>query len=628
MDNITLNKIPSVNGKPQEGQSRIKWIVNGDLLLGAENLYSDDGNLNEASSQIQDNILTLESNDYILLGELNRQDTEINHIKEIINDASDLSLIDQVTNNTIDIEENKKAIADNSESIILNTKQIDEAIAVVGKRVLEDGERTAFGDLEFIKTNIGNKVGFDINGNPDDEIVDPSGIYKNIDDITTQVLLNVGDISSIKDQLNNADLGALEENVSNILTYIGDKPSDNDKPIYNRLGDIDLEIVGINSDITEIKESIGDSNINNRLSTLELDVAGNIDNIKTNTTDISKNTDDILDLNNRYTEVNGSLSDVIGIVGESADLGIQGRLSTVERTIGQEENPDNGTINFRLVTLEGNDETNTAKIQDIEVQVGDINNVVVPKVNSNTTSINGNPSATNEVEKAGLMQTTKALYSSNTNIVEAINSIISKYNYSGKSFSLLTDKTVDSSKNISAAIASKINSTDSNNSVYSPDGISSILADNLFVDAIKSDVVLINVGTYDYFFDTPLGSIADAVDSYDGDVSFYNLVYKLLNQAVLSPSNPRVFITNGIVLESYTGSTVVYPNANSVSKTLSDYSTAIDEVAELFNIPVLYTIEELGISLKNMESFSSGNGLNTSGESRLLNYVAGSINSK
>ena len=46
MSTIDLTPLPYVNGLPDEGQSRVNWIKNGEELTGASTKNGVDGNLN------------------------------------------------------------------------------------------------------------------------------------------------------------------------------------------------------------------------------------------------------------------------------------------------------------------------------------------------------------------------------------------------------------------------------------------------------------------------------------------------------------------------------------------------------------------------------------------------------
>lgn len=623
---IQLKQIPFVDGIPDENQEKINWIVNGEQLFGAESTSGNEGNLNLSSVQIQKNIEVIVENENVLLGAIETNKTKIQNIELLLNESADLSIFEQLSeikSNVDHLEESVDKIKIDSNSMSLNLDNIESEIGVKSSVF---GNKNIHQNLDYLKTRLGNNKNEDLNGNFVDGKED-SGVIKKTNDAINQAFLNANEIIKIKDKLDEVGLETLDSDVDKLKNYIGIKPISFDKTIYEQISINKLDISKHDEKINQIFASIGTENVKSQLSDLEesyLNQNEEISLLKANEVDfeiaLKKNESDFSNLNQNFSDLNV-------IIGSTPNEGIRNDVNILKVALGEDSLTDQKTVKGRLKKLETEHSINSAKIQDIEIQLGDVNSGLIKQITTNTKSIAGDVQSNDVVEKYGLMATTKSLYSSNSSIIESINNIVKKYNYSSKKFVLLSDASLNSSSNIDAVIASKLNAT-KNNPVFSSNGIEGIMLNNEFVDAIKSDVVVIHCGTFDYLNNTPLGSIDDAMNDFEGSVSFYSSVFKLLKAVVSSSANPRVFITNGFVPGQFANSEVVYPVANTTSNKLDAYSKAIEDVAKLFAVPILNTKNELGISVRNLSSFTNTSGLNDLGATRFINYVAGSINSK
>ncbi|EQA7786695.1 phage neck protein fibritin [Acinetobacter baumannii] len=621
-----LKQLPYVDGIPDEGQRRIDWIKNGDLLEGSETKYGNGGNLNTAGVQIQKNIITLFENLEFLLSNQNEIYVDIDKINEILSDLNNVSLIETVNSHSKDIADINDEIEIFNESINLIKADQDRLKEIVGDEIPGNGSNSILMDLFIIKTNIGNKFGFDINGqaSPDNPA---SGLFLRIDDITTQVNTNKSDIGEIKDKLNSADLDGISKNIDGMRQELGQKPQTSNT-IYERLDDLEGAETEIKSDISEIKLSIGTGKIIDK---------------------VNKNSSDIVDINESIDGPGGIKEDIATLnnVVFVSSTGLVSRMDAISKDVDGLKvdvgNKDSGLIKSntdirallgidsvtadsvlgQLNSLDNDQTLLDNRLQDIEVSINTPTTGIGDIARTNKSAIFGNSQSEDPVEKAGLMASTKAIRTGLAQTNQVLTSIIDRIPYTGLKFASISDGTYT---NIDEAIASRLNMTYFGKSVKGQ-GISSLSQLNDFSDVITANVILVNVGTYDYGFNFNLGSIDDANNSYSGQPSFYNELYKLLDSIITPTSKSRVFITNGYRTTEFTDS-VKYPNKNSLGKSLNDYSKAIEDVAKIFGIPVIDTNNELGISPKNSKVFLNSTGFTDEGSKRFLNLVSGSISSK
>ena len=80
---IALHKIPYVTNLPDDGQTKIIWIKNGELLEGASTNHGHDGVLNATGVQIQENVEVLEVNIKNVANSLNETNATVEKLEEL-----------------------------------------------------------------------------------------------------------------------------------------------------------------------------------------------------------------------------------------------------------------------------------------------------------------------------------------------------------------------------------------------------------------------------------------------------------------------------------------------------------------------------------------------------------------
>ncbi|QQM13909.1 hypothetical protein CPT_Minot_172 [Acinetobacter phage Minot] len=623
----SINKLPFIDGIPQEGQSRLSWIKDGELLEGAKTRFGSEGNLNKVDKELQENIAVICGiiDDIGALYSLHTEDIE--KIKAILADVGNADLITQVNKNSDDIKTIDTIINTLNNEVQEATTNLTSLSDLVGSRnPLEDGTMSVFENLHFIKTVVGNEAEFDINGNSAPNNPE-SGLISRISAVLAQAVQNRDKIQQIEESLDSANFDELETKVLNIRTELGSSPGST--TVYERLDRIESNEVDTDA----------------RLDKIELSIGGPgkiIDAVDTNSRDI-------LTLSNHISGANGvdakieALNTAVFVQGtgiadrvDAIDLKVTNLDKVVNDpttglvqaniflrdTIGV-DNANSTSVLGRLNILEDNSSGTANAVQDLQLVVGNTTTGLVADSSKHGKSLYGDSTASDPVDKAGVVSATKSVYTGLNDANVAIKGLYDRMKYNGLKYSSLSDATVDAND---ITISSMLNMTLAK-SVKSPNGIANISQQNDFADAIKSDVVLVNIGTWDYAFNTPLGSKADASSEYSGSVSFYNEVFKLFDKILTATSKTRVFVTNGYRSTLFTDG-VKYPEANSESHTLDDYSTAISEVAKMFGIPVIDTNNEFGLYHKNSALFLTASGFTNAGSQRFVNLVVGQINSK
>lgn len=142
---------------------------------------------------------------------------------------------------------------------------------------------------------------------------------------------------------------------------------------------------------------------------------------------------------------------------------------------------------------------------------------------------------------------------------------------------------------------------------------------NVTAEKLK-DVNLITVfaGTNDYAFNTQLGTIND----YDDANTFYGSIKKVINGIIkVKPDANIVFLTplkRGAFMNE-----PVYPNPNQAGYKLEDYVEAIKEVCKSYNILVLDTFNNSGITEKNLKDYTVDNvSLNEKGYKKISQVIS------
>jgi hypothetical protein len=267
---IALHKIPYVTNLPDDGQTKIIWIKNGELLEGASTNHGHDGVLNATGVQIQENVEVLEVNIKNVANSLNETNATVEKLEELIAIAGNLDLVEQVKTNTDDIKLVKTEQESLNETVETTSEEVNQVIQELGSRSVSSGSRTVFDDLVFIKSVVGQEPGQDINGNMSPG-AKASGIIRKLGDTTKQVITNTNNIAILSALVESADLPKLVKDVVSFRKELG-PVQPNTLPMYTRLNTLETDSEKTKEEIEKISNSIGiDSrNIVEELDTLSV----------------------------------------------------------------------------------------------------------------------------------------------------------------------------------------------------------------------------------------------------------------------------------------------------------------------------------------------------------------------
>lgn len=374
---MQIQQLPFVKGIPDDGQKRITFIKNGEQLIGSETKYGYSGNLNAASSELQENIVICDHNIKLLAGASDATNVEVEKIKELISDSGSLELIEKVEKNSEDIASLKAENVVNVNDIKTLKLENKKIVENLGTKPAGDNVRDVYADLTYVKTKIGNSAGFDINGNPVVGIPS-SGLTKRLEDTTAQVLVNKTDIKKIQDSLEQTDLVVLDEQVKELRTELGPKAIDGEKTIKTRLDEVETKVTTNSSEISKINQSIGSVSVVDEIASMkqehqELDelindpTTGLIKKVETNTTAIGDVSSGLvkstIDNKKSIDDIDKQLKDpTTGLIKQVSDL-------KTFTGIGQAD-PQQDSLAGKIKVLTALTNDNSSTIQDIQVELG------------------------------------------------------------------------------------------------------------------------------------------------------------------------------------------------------------------------------------------------------------------
>ncbi|NYA84794.1 fibritin, partial [Escherichia coli O157:H7] len=205
--------------------------------------------------------------------------------------------------------------------------------------------RTIRNDLLWIKRELGQYAGQDINGLP---VVGNSStgmkhrIINNTDAITSQGIR----LSDLEEKFIESDVGSLTIEVGNLRQELGQRPSSFSESIYSRVHNLDQSQINLSSEIKSIKTSIGypgntsiitDVNVNSQeISALndELNKSGGVKQRLT-VIETSIGSDDIpSSIKGQIKDNTTSIESLNGIVGENTSSGLRANVSWLNQIVG------------------------------------------------------------------------------------------------------------------------------------------------------------------------------------------------------------------------------------------------------------------------------------------------------
>lgn len=427
---IELKDLPFVDSVPDEGQERISWIKNGEEILGASTKYGNDGSMNRPIVSVFKNVEVLDENVGILKTAIETSQKDIKTIQGVLDVSGDIEALAQISVNKNDIS-NLKTLTNEHTDILTGTNNtVDKIIADIGPFNDEENSvyRTIRNDLLWIKQELGQYSGQDINGLP---VVGNASTGMKHRIITNSTLLSSQDIrlSELENKFTESDVGSLTVEVGKLRDELGNKPVDFGPNIYNRLNTIDDKQTLINSDIAEIKSSIGYpenvsiiTEINNNKSSIESinNELNQSEGVKQRLTAIetSIGSDDIpSSIKGKIKNHTTSIESLNGIVGENTSSGLRANVSWLNQIVGTDSSggqpSPSGSLLNKVSVLEGEVSVLNNNVQNIQVEIGNNRTGIKGQVIELTSLINGNNPDGSTVEERGL---TNSIKTNETNI--------------------------------------------------------------------------------------------------------------------------------------------------------------------------------------------------------------------
>lgn len=424
MTDITLVDLPYVDGPPDAGQSRIEWIKNDEEITGADTKYGSEGVMNRPIVEVQRNVEALDVNIKTIASSLNTANEDIKVIQGILDVSGDVDALAQIGQNTQDIDVIKVTIQTHAGELNDLNEHIDANTDDIGvyNQETDSVYRTVRNDLLWIKNELGQYTGQDINGVPTPGN-DSTGMKRRIMTNSSVIVDHGVRLTDLETKFADSDVGSLTNEVEHLREEMGPRTSFT-TPVFSRLSGIDLTLSRQNADLDGIKQSIGYPNTTSIITTtnanssaindinLELNQSGGI-KPRLTTVETAIGSDDL------PTTIQGRIklnTDAIGalntVVGSDSSSGLRFNVSWLNNVVGVDASggkpePD-GSLLYRTRALEGSIGEMSNDIQNIQTDVGTNATGIKGSVNTLNTLINGTNPNGSTVEERGILPTVKS----------------------------------------------------------------------------------------------------------------------------------------------------------------------------------------------------------------------------
>ncbi|CAH1486907.1 fibritin neck whisker [Escherichia phage UGJNEcP2] len=424
MADITLVDLPYVDGPPDAGQSRIEWIKNDEEITGADTKYGSEGVMNRPIVEVQRNVEALDVNIKTIASSLNTANEDIKVIQGILDVSGDVDALAQIGQNTQDIDVIKVTVQTHASELNDLNEHIDANTDDIGvyNQETDSVYRTVRNDLLWIKNELGQYTGQDINGVPTPGN-DSTGMKRRIMTNSSVIVDHGVRLTDLETKFADSDVGSLTIEVEHLREEMGPRTSFT-TPVFSRLSGIDLTLSRQNADLDGIKQSIGYPNTTSIITTtnanssaindinLELNQSGGI-KPRLTTVETAIGSDDL------PTTIQGRIklnTDAIGalntVVGSDSSSGLRFNVSWLNNVVGVDASggkpePD-GSLLYRTRELEGTISGMSNDIQNIQTDVGTNSTGIKGSVNTLNTLINGTNPNGSTVEERGILPTVKS----------------------------------------------------------------------------------------------------------------------------------------------------------------------------------------------------------------------------
>ena len=413
-----LPKIPYVDGIPTDStQTSIKWILNGETLNGAKTKTTNEGSLNQAGVEIQQNTVQLETNSETQSGKINEVIDQVNLISANLSAISDEDVVKKLDQAVEDIDKLKvdvSAVELTTDSHTLKIKTIQDEIGEYDPAT-DPKHRTLRKDIIFLKNDLGAYAGFDVNGDVDPNSTG-SGLKYKVMQNALAVSIQEGRLTKLEDEWAISDVGHLTQELIDLRNEVGPKFMMTPEPIYVRLVNTNARIDDTNAEIKAIDEFIGRGDSTStvglvtRVDELESDLKSLETGIYDPNTGIVNRIDMIETSIGNPTTPGGvkydiaylkrDVMDIYLILGEAGDEGLRGEVATVMTDIGTDS--ESLSIKGRLMNLENASRDMTSRVIDLESTVGNTSSGLIAANLALGKEIYGDATGSNQSDKDGI----------------------------------------------------------------------------------------------------------------------------------------------------------------------------------------------------------------------------------
>ncbi|MGL5579844.1 MAG: hypothetical protein ACRDCE_02615, partial [Cetobacterium sp.] len=325
-----VDRIPNPTERPD--QRRIEWIRNGDCLGAAAHAADNGGELNRGPVQVQKNAVTLMENDKVISDSLKEIIERVNSHDDALGSIGDDNLATKLEELEVKVEPLDDKITQNSQNLFLVGEAITDIVARLGtKPLLDINDRNLFEDVFWVKKEIGNWAGKDVNDNDAPLIVNPSGLKARIVSQGLGIASNERRIVKLENDWIQSDVGALTSDIQDIRGELGRVSDAPPTTVYRWIRDSNSKHDQYERDLEALKNAVGGGGTG---ATLDQRITANTNKIEEHTLDIAGHTNQ---LNNVISQIGDAttqdtmkykisqseikISELQGIVGMDEDQG-------------------------------------------------------------------------------------------------------------------------------------------------------------------------------------------------------------------------------------------------------------------------------------------------------------------
>lgn len=440
MDKLTIVELPFVDSPPDEGQTRIKWIKDGEEITGSKTKYSSEGVLNRPILAVQKNVEVLDKNIITIANSLNSANTDIQNIQHMLEISNNTEALAQIGINAKDISTLKTTSNEQHHHIEDLAQKVETIKDDIGTYNPETDSvyRTVRKDLLWIKKELGQYPGQDING-ISSVGADSSGMKRRIMDNSSVINQHAIQIKELETKFEDSDVGSLTTEVQNLRAEMGSKPSSFTDPVYVRLGKLETSNSGLQMNMENVLDSIG---YNSGTPSIIDVVTTNTRNIEELTSELSspdtgiKDTitkierqigddEEPLTINGKIKTNSDSIVSINRILGADSSSGLRGDVAWINQTVGITKDgapAPSGSVIYKVNMLTASQSQTADEIQNLQVEIGNNTEGLKGQVLKLNSSINGTNPNGSTIEERGLLAAAKTAEIDISNLKSLIDS--------------------------------------------------------------------------------------------------------------------------------------------------------------------------------------------------------------